>query len=124
MIAAEKLDALYDEVPPVGCKGLCHASCSHIPAGPAERARLAEHGFVLPDPGRVVEMAATGQDGTCPALSPLGRCRAYADRPMICRLFGATPALPCRYGCVADRPLGTRDTRSLLESAMAVEVDR
>lgn len=33
----------------------------------------------------------------CAHLGDKG-CGAYDERPLICRLFGATPALPCPHG--------------------------
>jgi uncharacterized protein len=33
----------------------------------------------------------------CPYLGKNG-CEAYAERPLICRLFGTTPRLPCPNG--------------------------
>ena len=33
----------------------------------------------------------------CPHLGPNG-CEVYDERPLICRLFGTTPSLPCPNG--------------------------
>ena len=35
----------------------------------------------------------------CPWLDPVSRmCRVYAVRPLVCRLFGLVPWLPCPIG--------------------------
>jgi len=34
---------------------------------------------------------------SCPHLADHG-CDVYAERPLICRLFGTTPSLPCPRG--------------------------
>jgi len=34
---------------------------------------------------------------SCPHLGSNG-CEVYAERPLICRLFGTTPRLPCPNG--------------------------
>lgn len=34
----------------------------------------------------------------CVHLGPQG-CQVYAERPLICRLFGTTPRLACPNGC-------------------------
>lgn len=43
------------------------------------------------------EHAAALDAWSCPHLGPDG-CRVYAERPLICRLFGTTPGLPCPRG--------------------------
>ena len=34
---------------------------------------------------------------SCPHLGENG-CEVYDERPLICRLFGTTPSLPCPHG--------------------------
>lgn len=43
------------------------------------------------------EHAAALDELSCPHLGEQG-CRAYAERPLICRLFGTTPRLACPNG--------------------------
>lgn len=60
-------------------------------------------------------------EGQCPVLSADGRCTQYADRPMICRLWGATPDMPCPHGCtVVGGYLPAERSRELLERAHAL----
>lgn len=82
--------ALYDEVPDVECRGLCHGACGPIRMSVAEHDRIREaHGVEIPTSG--VQR--------CPALGLFKQCTVYEDRPMLCRLWGATTEMPCRYGC-------------------------
>lgn len=43
------------------------------------------------------EHAAALANWNCPHLGANG-CQVYAERPLICRLFGTTPQLPCPNG--------------------------
>lgn len=43
------------------------------------------------------EHEAALADLSCPHLGDQG-CQAYAERPLICRLFGTTPRLACPNG--------------------------
>jgi hypothetical protein len=109
------LDALYAQVPAmVGCDGSCWESCGPVPMGPAERDRIAAAGVDMPSPATLLR-----EDRMCPALSAFGRCTVYAARPMLCRLWGAVPEMPCPRGC---RPVGgflpSAEGRRLLGLAM------
>jgi len=110
------LDALYARLPAMECQGLCADSChTHVDASDAERTRLLRrHGL---------DLDAPTPDGACPALSRsfgLGRCSVHADRPMICRLWGAAAAMPCPHGCTPDGGrLDDRATLQLLADSLA-----
>jgi hypothetical protein len=67
----------------------------------AERRRLARHGVTIPPP--LVQMLRARDVPSCPALTMLGTCGAYALRPAVCRLWGVVEAMPCPFGC---RPAG------------------
>ena len=43
------------------------------------------------------EHASALANWSCPHLGPTG-CQVYAERPLICRLFGTTPRLACPNG--------------------------
>lgn len=69
-------------------------------ASPEEMARLpvkteAEHASAL-------------AELSCPHLGRHG-CEVYGERPLICRLFGTTPRLPCPNG---RRPVYMIDTKT------------
>ncbi|MFD8340286.1 YkgJ family cysteine cluster protein [Streptomyces solisilvae] len=111
-------DALYAKVPDIGCKGLCKASCGPINMSHRERTRIRQQTGIDIPPGS--QMIKQGQL-TCPALTGEGRCGAYRYRPMICRVWGASEDLPCRWGCQpadGERPLTGAETYQLLGAAM------
>ncbi|AEM88919.1 YkgJ family cysteine cluster protein [Streptomyces violaceusniger] len=111
------LDAVYDQIPDVGCKGLCKASCGPIEMSYRERSRIRER------TGITVESAAQSlkkNNLTCSALTDEGRCGAYEYRPAICRLWGASEDMPCRWGCRptdGQPPLSARESYRLLGAA-------
>lgn len=90
----EMLRALYDRVPPTGCKGLCHEACGPIAFSETEAAHLRSKYGRLPvlKPGTL----------ECSELTEDKRCAVYADRPMICRLWGAVRSMRCPHGCVPE----------------------
>ncbi len=91
-----ELDAIYAAVPPVDCKGLCQESCGSVAMTEPERRRIAaRHGLVIPDGA-----FAFDDRKYCPALTPVGQCGVYDDRPLICRLWGTTKSMRCPHGCV------------------------
>lgn len=53
------------------------------------------------------EHAAALAEWSCPYLGKHG-CEVYSERPLICRLFGTTPRLPCPNG---KRPVYMIDKR-------------
>lgn len=105
-----QLDALYADVPDVGCRGWCQIGCSSMAMAPIEQRRIAErHQVTLPlataPPGTPTLAAGQQEADHCPALTQTGLCAVYADRPLVCRLYGAADGLECPYGCV---PAGGR----------------
>ncbi|MFD8529476.1 YkgJ family cysteine cluster protein [Streptosporangium canum] len=93
------LEALYAQVPDVGCKGLCHEACGPIGMNPREHQRIRERGVKIPHfKDALAELVETG-DYSCPALDKDNRCTVYDIRPMVCHLWGATEGISCEYGC-------------------------
>jgi uncharacterized protein len=80
---------LWDQVPSAECKGLCVEACGPIDMSDVERKYLADKGIIIGH--NFITL-------TCDKLK-LGRCTIYEDRPLVCRLFGATPDMMCRFGC-------------------------
>lgn len=108
------LNVLYEWVPSVACKGLCHYVCTTVDAGPRERQRIADAGVTLP------LFVVDGEHGhTCPALVD-GRCSVYDVRPMICRLWGASSVMPCPHGCEPDGDLSPGQVLELIGRALNV----
>jgi Fe-S-cluster containining protein len=70
-----------------------------------------------------VDIPQTGTD-MCPALTVLGRCSVYADRPLLCRIWGVVESLPCQWGCRPARVLTDAEGYGLLARAADVDGDR
>jgi Fe-S-cluster containining protein len=62
----------------------CNACCGPVPFSKWEWAQIKD------------QRLATGI--TCPYASDKG-CEIYEDRPILCRLMGTAPGLPCQRGC-------------------------
>lgn len=106
--ARNQLAELYASLPAVECKGLCQDGCGSVAMTRLEQQQIrVRHGVTLPLIGA---FAAYGK--RCPALNAEGRCSVYADRPFICRLYGAAETLRCPFGCEpADGVMSERDAR-------------
>lgn len=89
------LDDLYAALPSMQCRGRCQESCGSIGMTAMERDRIADrHSVTLP------RFAAF--EGLCPALGPFGTCSVYADRPLVCRLWGMVESMACPHGCIPE----------------------
>lgn len=107
-----KLEALYAQIPKVECKGLCHESCTLIPAGAIEMKRAKERLAINPfkPNAEAVKQAMTGEKPKIPSCRALKdkRCTIYHIRPAICRLYAAAEGLECPFGC---EPKGKKITK-------------
>jgi hypothetical protein len=86
---SRKIRFFRERTPKFECKPGCHDCCGPITASTEEVARFpvksdAEHEAAL-------------AEYNCPYLGDKG-CQVYGERPLICRLFGTTPRLPCQNG--------------------------
>ncbi|UZE96398.1 YkgJ family cysteine cluster protein [Alkalimarinus alittae] len=77
---------LREEIPTFECVPGCHDCCGPVTTSSEEMSRLpiktdAEHDAAL-------------ENFDCVHLGPNG-CEVYEERPLICRLFGTTPRMPC-----------------------------
>ena len=86
---SQKIRFLRQRIPAFECVPGCHDCCGPVTASSEEMARLpvkteAEH-------------AAALAELNCPHLGKNG-CQVYAERPLVCRLFGTTPRLACPNG--------------------------
>lgn len=107
-----ELDLLYGQVPQISsCTGQCFLSCGPIAYGDAEAARILRRMRGLPE---------ADDDMRCSMLNAFNRCDVYDDRPMLCRLWGATVKMPCVFGCEPDggQLLSEREGRELLNAAL------
>ncbi len=86
---SQALRFLRRRIPAFECEPGCHDCCGPVTASSEEMARLPEKGEA--------EHAAALAGLNCPHLGDRG-CQVYAERPLICRLFGTTPRLACPNG--------------------------
>lgn len=99
----EALDALYRSLPQMNCKGKCASSCGPAPASPLEMDRIRRRGVAWVDWTSVRLPLGQEMAMACSALdTKSGRCRAYEDRPMVCRIWGLVEELACPWGCVPE----------------------
>ncbi|MBK1717369.1 YkgJ family cysteine cluster protein [Thiocystis violacea] len=89
ILSDSRLLALRRRIPTFACEPGCHDCCGPVTASNEEMARL-------PDLGEARHAEALA-DWNCPYLGANG-CEVYAERPLICRLFGTTPNLACPRG--------------------------
>lgn len=109
MTAPNPVQAIWDKVPSIQCKGLCHDFCGPVLMSAAELRILEKASGKLFRPSGMA----------CPLLQE-GRCSAYEARPLICRIWGTVEKMKCPYGCVPDRWLTDEEgTALLMEMAQA-----
>ena len=87
---SQKIQFFRERIPAFACKEGCHDCCGPVTAPSDEVARLPtksdkEHEEAL-------------AELNCPYLGDNG-CQVYEERPLICRIFGTTPSLPCPNAC-------------------------
>lgn len=76
-------------IPSFECTPGCHDCCGPVTASSEEVSRLPVKSEQEHD--RALEAL------NCPYFGSNG-CQVYGERPLICRLFGTTPSLPCPNG--------------------------
>ncbi len=84
-----RLQELRQRIPAFACIPGCHDCCGPVTASSTEVARL-------PCRSEASHQAALDKLD-CVYLGEHG-CEVYGERPLICRLFGTTPHLPCPNG--------------------------
>ena len=88
-MSSEQLRYFRRHIPAFECTPGCHDCCGPVTASSEEMARL-------PVKSRQAHALALAEL-SCPHLGANG-CQVYLERPLICRLFGTTPRLPCPNG--------------------------
>jgi len=91
---------LRERIPTFECVEGCHDCCGPVTTSSEEMSRLP----VKTD----AEHEAAWEHLNCVHLGPNG-CTVYDERPLICRLFGTTPRMPCPNG---RRPEVMIDTKT------------
>lgn len=95
---------LRERIPTFECVPGCHDCCGPVTTSSEEMSRLP----VKTD----AEHAAALEQFNCVHLGPNG-CTVYAERPLICRLFGTTPRLPCPNGCAPEQMIEPQVERQI-----------
>jgi len=86
---SRKIRGFRKHIPSFECRPGCHDCCGPVTTSTDEMARL---------PCKSVpEHEAALADLNCPYLGNNG-CEVYAERPLICRLFGTSPRIACPNG--------------------------
>ncbi len=105
----KSLNEIYQKVPRVKCQGHCAPFCSAIGYESIEKMNIEEKHSQFPS--GFENPTDNGQTIRCGSLSSENRCTIYDERPMICRLFGATQMMmQCPVGCELMNPSEERLT--------------
>ena len=96
---SQKIRFLRRRIPVFVCEPGCHDCCGPVTASSEEMARLP----MVSEEKRSIALAVLD----CSYLGETG-CTAYAERPLICRLFGTTPRLACPNGKRPDEMIDAR----------------
>ncbi len=104
--------ALYDAVPAFACIPGCTQCCGAVAMTAWEWARIGDKRKAAPD------------CFTCP-YSAEANCAIHADRPLICRLFGAVddPRMTCPRGCGPEQKLTAEQGHALMSQYMQLSLD-
>lgn len=90
-----ELQKIYDKIPKIDCQGLCTRYCSVIGGTKAEFHNMEQAGGEKP---------RCTNNLVCNFLKN-NKCSIYRERPYVCRLYGSSPDILCKFGCVPDRVL-------------------
>ena len=95
---------LRANIPQFECVEGCHDCCGPVTTSSEEMSRLpvktdAEHEAAL-------------NEFNCVHLGPKG-CTVYDERPLICRLFGTTPRMPCPNDRKPEQPVDIKTEREV-----------
>lgn len=108
MSKLRRLRKLYKQIPAFECREGCTDCCGIVPFTGLELSQAKD------------VRKATGIH--CP-YAVGGRCEIYENRPMICRLFGASEEkrLQCPHGCRPETQLTKAQTDDLMQAYFAID---
>lgn len=112
MLMNKKLKQIYQQVPNIECKGLCHTTCGVIPLSNIENKSISNQiGYDFN-----ANQLSHVQNGslTCPLLKE-DKCSIYNNRPLVCRLYGVVEKMKCIYGCKPVKYLDEKKARRLIK---------
>ena len=119
---ADLLRAIYDHVPNIKCKGLCHPTCASIPVQHVEYAHIVVNGLVEIDENHILGVQGgkhiirrdASKGGVCPMLKDK-RCSIHDLRPLICRIYGVAEGLACEFGCKSEGMITRKEVDLLID---------
>ncbi len=97
------------------CPRTCSDCCGPVPfTGTEFKALPRQHRRTLS-----MLQASPQNRGRC-AFSTHDGCMIYENRPLVCRLFGASeqPMMQCPHGAKADNPLTSQETARMVRDAI------
>lgn len=112
-IPPKELRDLFAQIPNVNCQGKCANSCGPIGCSALEKTLIEE---------RAGKKLTTDDDNMCLMLKR-GKCSVYAIRPIICRLWGVVPSMPCPHGCKPEQPMSDQEGYRIMAQAMELSGD-
>lgn len=118
----KKLLSLYSKIPEIECKGLCHASCTIVPAAKIEIKRARER-MKGKNPFNPLNALNTIKNDKCiPSCAALKnkRCSIYTARPAICRIYGVAEGLECEFGCKPKNKLSKKEVYAIIREIEAL----
>ncbi len=123
MSKISKLQAIYKKIPEIDCKGLCHKTCTIVPAAKIEikRARERMGGKNPFNPTTAIKELEAGANKipSCAALKD-NRCSIYTVRPAICRLYGVAIGLECVFGCTPKTKISKQEAYTIIREIEAL----
>jgi len=94
-----EIQRLYLKIPASRCKDGCFECCTNIVQFAKEEAeRAGEYKY----------------DGVCPFLDENKKCGVYQNRPLVCRIYGASEIMRCE-DCAPERYLNEEETRAIIK---------
>lgn len=114
MDKVERLKALRARIPDgFVCVEGCEGCCGPVVHSALEQRQIDKIGGVK-QPG----------PGICDCHYLRGtRCSVFSERPIMCRLYGNTPLLPCPYGGKSSKMLTMEETQEILTEYDALVAD-
>jgi len=113
----QALRALYAQLPTVRCQRKCGNHCGPIYPADLEKEiiekRMRRPLTIRPHP--------LGDDlPMCSFLTADGECGCHSVRPIICRLWGAVPEMPCPHGCEIENPVPEGKWKEFFDEALRI----
>ena len=119
-VKSVRIGELYAKIPKVDCQN-CGECCGPVEMSPVEKQLITEYcqrysiplkNFFAPLTVRFLDVLAGYWQ--CP-MRQSGKCLIYEVRPLICRLQGCTPMLPCPNAAARKFPLSDAVAGVLLQ---------